>query len=109
MAQFTGYECDVCHVASRDKAGWMHLSTHAQTPGAKGSGWDICGNKCLLKLARERTAEARTDRADGRGRHIPDEEKQAIIDFALEHDEASAAEKFGCSVRSVQRWLEKAS
>lgn len=102
MAQFTGYECDICHIASRDKDGWMHLTTHAQGVGAKGTGWDICSSKCLLKLARDRQAATT---GETRGRRYTDEQKQKVVEFAIEHDEVSAATKFGVSVKSVERWM----
>lgn len=64
MAQATGYFCDVCKTfEARPNSGvnlpdgWMKLTITPTDPS-----FDLCSNKCLLELAKERRAAERPNR-----------------------------------------------
>ena len=50
MAQFSGYVCDVCEKIASKLDSWIQLSGGPNTQGKI----DVCSNKCLVKVARQR-------------------------------------------------------
>lgn len=102
MAQVTGYVCDVCKNYTEDKSRWLHLTANASAPGDKG--WDICSNKCLVNLARERMEAS--GEASGR-KSFTDEQKLEVVLYAEEHGYKAAGERFGIHPVTVGTWVRK--
>jgi hypothetical protein len=113
MSQFVGYVCDVCGTISDDRSVWLRLNTIATGTGDKG--WDICSNKCLATIARNR-AEAAGELLGSSTRTYAkrrsDEEKLEIVLFANEHGASAAFNKYGVAGSTIKGWqtkFEKAS
>jgi hypothetical protein len=114
MAQATGYICDVCErFTLRKPTDWFILTTE------NGSGkLDICTNRCLANLARDRL-KAERDAApvivaaedkpkppvfSAKDREISDEEKLAIVEEALTGGVKAVADAHNLPWQAVARW-----
>jgi hypothetical protein len=82
----------------------MHLTSVAQATGDKG--WDICSNKCLVRLGRERQGDEPQGAATRKGKKsYSPEEKLEVIEFAIDTSTRDAAEKYGLHQVTVQNWV----
>ena len=110
MAQATGYICDVCEAFTvRKPTDWFVLSTE------NGAGkLDICTNRCLLNLARDRVKAERSPDGNGgtpskpvfsaKDMHLTEEQKLAIVEEAMETSVKKTAEAHNLPWQAVARW-----
>jgi hypothetical protein len=109
MARVTGYECDVCKDFSSTQSDWVRLASYADKDN---SGIDICSNRCLLTLAKERyaaTRESEPRRRPQRERRVhSDEFKLEVLAYIEQgHSHFEAGRKFDISPGLARTWVEK--
>lgn len=102
MADVTGKICDVCDRFAVTKEGWMKLQPLADKDA---KGFDICSNRCLLKLAKERAKESGESVPRGPGT-FTDQFKMQVVEHAMATTPTQAAVQHGVDVRNVRRWIE---
>jgi hypothetical protein len=103
MAQITGYVCDICHQFSLNRDSWLKVSSYADKDAAH---IDVCGNKCLSKLAKERAEAAGETLSKQRERRIHSvDHKVEVVESALEHGVGVTAKKFDLSASLIRRWI----
>lgn len=107
MAQVTGFVCDICKTYTEDKSTWLRLNTNATTPGERGSGWDICSNRCLIKLGRDRAQADGPPKSVRTRRSYEPEFRREVGEHALNTSPREAAEKYDVDIKNVYRWAEE--
>lgn len=110
MAQMSGYICDVCEKFTLKMDAWMQLSGGPNTSGKI----DICSNKCLVKIARQRLEaekdlngepkKVRAPQLSARSKAFSDDQKLAIVQEALENGVKVTAEFHDLPWQTVARW-----
>jgi Transposase len=116
MAQMTGYVCDVCSIFSLSRDKWLKLTSFTDNR-VSDTGFDICSNKCLVKIARTRLSEnAGANGIPGerstRPRREHSTEFKADVVAMVESGEYTAhaaARKFNLSPSLVRNWCSQFS
>jgi hypothetical protein len=78
----------------------MTIQPKASAAGDKP--WDVCSNKCGIKLLRERL-DAASGGLGGR-RVYTDDQKLEVIQYAEQHGNRQASDRYGVHIVTVQKW-----
>lgn len=109
MAQLTGYVCDICSTFSLTRDGWLKVSTF--TENRTDAGIDVCSNRCLSALAKERIAANGGGIGVGKSRRThSDTYKAEVVALCKEegHTVTSVARDLGLSQSMVWKWVRAA-
>lgn len=105
MATVSGKVCDQCEKFGTDLEGWLRLipENGKDIGPTRESGFDLCSDKCLLKLAKARNGQSEGQR----GKRPSEQFKREVVRYSNNASMSATAQHFGISYHSVERWRAK--
>lgn len=104
MAQITGYVCDVCETFSLKRDGWLKVTPYVQGDNPGSGGIDVCSNRCLIRLGKERDGQEPKPPRQPRPGRYSEELRLEILAYADDTSIPTAAAKYNLPPSTIYRW-----